>query len=180
MKQLVIVAVSALLCLAAACGKKAAPAAEDKAPANRLSAATTLKIQEAGLQLDVPAGWQAEKRDEQQYAVTSPDGAFQAVFYIPEGQMEFKAVEDDPQLKQAVEAFEKKWQNVKTEAVKKDVTRNGLKMWAQNGTADIDGAPQRWTTEFIQADKLVVVTYTQRGPDTPGAAELRQSIRKIS
>lgn len=180
LKRLAIMAVGALICLAAACGKKPAPVAENKTPANTLSAATTLKIQEAGLQLDVPAGWQAEKRDEQHYAVASPDGAFQAVFFIPAGEMKFTSVDDDPQAKQADEAFKQKWQNIKAEAVRKDATRNGLKMWTQSGTADIDGAPQRWSTEFIQADKLVVVTYTQRGPDTPGAAELRQSIKKIS
>lgn len=177
LKRFAPLAAAALLMFSlAACSPKPAPTAASSvtgtpAPVPTTAAASVFKIQEGGIQFEVPAGWQAEKRDENRYAVSTPDGAALLIF-VP--------VEDKAQAEKVVADFKQKLQNVKPSGAAKNESRNGLGVRHEGGEADADGTPQRWEVDLISAERPVVV-YSQVRRSAPDArrAEAEQIVRSI-
>ncbi|HYE74023.1 MAG TPA: hypothetical protein VEF04_11865, partial [Blastocatellia bacterium] len=128
---------------------------------------------ESGIQFEVPAGWQAEKRDEQ-YVVTVPDNSVSLTF-LP--------VDDQAAAEKAVADFKQKLQNVKPSGTAKKESRNDLDVQREQGTGEINGAQQRWNIEIISSEKPIVV-YSQISQNAQAARSneaenITKSIKKI-
>ncbi len=148
------------------------PASVSPAPIATTEASSVFKIQESGIQFEVPAGWQAEKSDEK-YIVTIPDKSVS---------LTFMPVEDQAAAEQAVTDFKKKLQNVKPNGAAKKESRNDLNVQQEQGTAQVNGA-QRWAVEIISSDKPIVV-YSQVNQNASAARSseaehITKSIKKI-
>jgi hypothetical protein len=178
----------ALLGLSSACGSKTAPtapegAASSPAPVATTAAASAFRIQEAEIEFEVPAGWQAEKRDERQYAVSTPDGKVTVIFMPVEDAAEAeKAAASFKEGKQGGQGEARKLANVKSGGAKKGRTAGGLPTSSEEGTADSGGAPQQWRIDVIEAAKPVVVysQLDQRATESQRAdfEKITKSIRK--
>lgn len=179
MKSLRFVAVITFLILALASCKSSrtpvanqTPASTAPAPIATTAASSVFKIQESGIQFEVPAGWQAEKSDEQ-YVVTIPDNSVSLVF-MP--------VDDQAAAEKAVADFKKKLQNAKPNGAAKKELRNDLNVEREQGTAQMNGTQQRWAIEIVSSEKPVVV-YSQvnqnaRAARSNEAESITKSIKK--
>ena len=147
-RSLLIAALFAIPCQAAPLG---APATFLPRPAEvrQVAQAETFDIEEAGLTMQIPAGWKASAHDDH-WLVSNGDGRIAFIFQI-----------SGDSLKDTLEAFKLSQSKRLTEIVsdgpaKPDVI-NGITTYDESGTAKMDSTPIIWSIDVLQAKKVIAV-----------------------
>ena len=127
------------------------PAVEDSATPGASSETTQGKVDEAGIEFSIPAGWRSDDKDGT-IAVGPADDSCVILFMIPPDQNADKVGEVSEQLLNGLMT------DVKAEGEGEQTERNGLKIFTLSGTGKSDGKDMDWNVEVINGKKLLMVT----------------------
>lgn len=133
------------------CGPRpeVAPAAAPRPAASSPAAVRTQTFSEAGIQFDVPSGWQAT----QEHGVTmvaSPDSSVFTTFTFP-SQDEFQKAAGS-----VAEQVDRLLDEVKVDGKPETRSVNGLEFVRVSGSGRKDGEPMRWSLDLVRARKPVI------------------------
>ncbi|HXG91562.1 MAG TPA: protein kinase [Blastocatellia bacterium] len=108
------------------------------------------KLEDAGLQFQVPDGWTKQEVDNQ-VALTAPDGTIDIRFMVVE----------EENLQAAINALgvglSQAMTNVQTLSEMRQGEHNGMTVYSQNGNGQLGGITLNWGADIILANKPVIV-----------------------
>jgi len=108
------------------------------------------KNEDAGIQMEIPAGWKAEP-DGETLTITAPDSSISIVFWAL-GETSF-----DDAIKALDQELDKVLKHVKVTEPAKEDTLNGMRTVGESGTAEVDGVKLEWSLDLVKARKPVIV-----------------------
>ena len=149
-KWLIVAALGIGLFSACSETKKTAPVEVPAASPPAVS--RVYQIEEAGLQLVIPAGWGVEQRSAEQTAAVAPDGSLAVIFRVapnPAGR--------EPVVDEVLQQVQKSLQNVKVTERGKPGQTGGVPSVTHSGTGEMNGLPMVWRLDLIEGRRPVAV-----------------------